>query len=108
MAINIFKNVTRNVSVGGEEVYICPVGYSAIVLMAQISNTTALPQSVSVFVSTTDSALTSLVTDYTIPGNDAVGVITGKLVLESGQGILVSGSNDTSMQLVMSILESQN
>jgi len=108
MAINVFRNVARSITAAGETVYTAPSGYSGIVLMAQVSNTSTSPAEVSMFVIDTDSTQTSLLTDFEIPGNDAAGALTGKLVLEAGQSVFVSASTDGPLQLVMSILESQN
>jgi hypothetical protein len=108
MAINIFKNVTEDLTTSGDTVYTAPVGYSAIVLMAQISNTTGSPATTTVKVLDIDSSETSLVTDFEIPGNDAAGVLTGKLVLQAGQSMMVSANANSTLQMVMSILESQN
>lgn len=107
MAINIFRNVTVELTTDTEIIYTAPAGFSAIVLMAQVSNTTGSPFTVSaaVFQASTE---TSLVTDFEIPGNDAAGILTGKLVLESGQAIVASANNNSSLTMVMSILESQN
>jgi len=52
--------------------------------------------------------LTSLVTNYQIPGNDSLGVLSGKLVLQPGQSVVAIAAADNSLQMVMSVLESQN
>lgn len=108
MAINIFKSVTEDLTTSGDNVYTAPVGYSAIVLMAQISNTSGSPATTTVKILDIDSTETSLVTNFEIPANDAAGVLTGKLVLEAGQSILASANANSTLQMVMSILESQN
>lgn len=108
MAINIFKSVTENLTTAPTVFYTAPVGYSAIVLMAQISNTTGSPATTTVKVVNVSTAETSLVTGFEIPGNDSAGVLTGKLVLEPGQSIKASASANSTLQMVMSILESQN
>jgi hypothetical protein len=107
MAINIFKSVTKNLTVLGEEVYETPPGFSGIVLMAQVSNVTSVPAFVSMSV-LTDSVETFLAYEFVIPGNDSAGMLTGKLVLEPGQRVFFSSSSDGVLQLVMSVLESQN
>jgi hypothetical protein len=107
MAINIFKNVTADLTTSIETIYTAPAGYSAIVLMAQISNTTGSAVTVDVSL-LRDSVETSLVTGFEIPGNDAAGVLTGKLVMEEGQIMQASANNNSSLQMVLSILESQN
>jgi hypothetical protein len=109
MAINVFKSVTKNLTISGEVVYEAPQGFSSIVLLAQVTNVTATPGFVSMSV-LTDSVETFLAYEFVIPGNDSAGMLTGKLVLEPGQRIFASSSDDSSgdLQLVMSILESQN
>ena len=107
MAINIFKNVTANLTTSGETLYTVPVGYSGIVLMAQVSNLTAGTVEASMFVQK-GAAQTSLATDFGIPSNDAASLLSGKLVLEVGQQIFASASANSSAQITLSILESQN
>ena len=107
MAINIFKNVTANLTTTGSTLYTAPAGYSGIVLMAQFSNTTAGDVQASMFVDKS-GVLTSLVTDFDIPAHDALGALTGKLVLEAGHAVFASASANSSVQFTMSILESEN
>jgi hypothetical protein len=108
MAINIFKNVTANLTTVLTTLYTAPAGYSAIVLMAQVSNTTNGPATTTVKVVDVNTAETSLVTGFEIPAFDAAGVLTGKLVLQSGQSIKAAAIANSTLQMVMSILESQN
>ena len=108
MAINIFRNITANLVTGTTVLYTAPLAYSGIVLMAQISNVTAGTVTASMFVRDVNLTLTSLITNYKIPGNDALGVLSGKLVLQPGQSVVASAAADNSLQLVMSVLESQN
>lgn len=107
MALNVFKNVRVNLTSAGANVYTAPSGFSAIILMAQVSNVTATPASVNMSL-TAGAQTTSLVTGFLVPGNDAAGLLTGKLVLEAGQILNVSASDNSSLQMVISILESQN
>lgn len=107
MAVNIFKNINKDLSIAGESIYTVPLAYNGIVLSAQISNTTSTPATFSMYVVNEDLSSRSLVTDFAVPGNDAASAILGKLVLDTGQSIFVSASDDTSLQLVMSVLESQ-
>lgn len=107
MAINVFRNVTADLTTTGATVYTAPAGYTGIVLMAQFSNITAGTVTASMFINKSN-ILTSLVTDFEIPGNDALGALSGKLVLESGQAVFVSAGADSSLQFTMSILETEN
>lgn len=108
MAVNIFKNINRDLLIAGENVYTVPLAYSGIVLSAQISNVTGTPQSFTMLVVNVDLSSRSLVTNFTVPGNDAASALVGKLALEPGQKLFFSASDDTSLKLVMSVLESQN
>ena len=108
MAINIFKNVAEDLTTVETTLYTAPVGYSAILLMAQVSNTSGFPATTTVKVVDVSTAETSLVTGFEIPGNDAAGILTGKLVLEAGQSIKASANANSTLQMVISILESQN
>lgn len=107
MAINIFKNVTANLTTSGNTIYTAPAGYTGILLMAQVSNLTGGTISASMFVQK-GANLTSLATDFEIPTQDAAGMLTGKLVLEAGQQVFATASANSSAQLTLSILESQN
>jgi hypothetical protein len=107
MAINVFKSITHNITTDTVEIYTAPQGYSGIVLMAQVTNITATTETVNVSL-IAGAVETFLSYEYGVPGRDAAGVLTGKLVLESGQSVSVSGSSDGTLQMVMSILESQN
>jgi hypothetical protein len=105
--LNIFKTETATLTTGGATIYTAPVGYSAIILMAQISNVTG--GTVNATFSVFDGATTTeLIKDFGIPGNDAASATTGKLVLETGTSIVASASANSSLKLVLSVLESKN
>lgn len=107
MAVNKFKNIRHNITAAGAEVYTVPVGYSGIVLLAQVTNVTPTSAWVNMSI-IAGSVETSLGYEFSIPGNDSAGMLSGKLVLEPGQKIYIAGSSDGVLQLVMSVLESQN
>jgi hypothetical protein len=75
--------------------------------MAQVTNVTATPEIVSMSV-LTDSQEIFLAYEFEVPGNDSAGMLTGKLVLEPEQRVFFSCGSDNTLQLVMSVLESQN
>jgi len=108
MAINVFRNITANLTTVDTVLYTAPLASSGIVLMAQISNITTGVVAASMYVKNLDLTLTSLITDFPIPGNDALGALSGKLVLQSGQSVVASADANGSLQIVLSILESQN
>lgn len=103
-------------------VYTAPIGVTAIVLMAQISNLTTGTQSVSFIHHRTRPVLADaqgnggqaagvdsfLVKDFGIPAADAGTPLTGKLIIESLDTIRAYSSTGDGMQLVLSILETAN
>lgn len=109
--LNTFKTVTAALTSGGEiDIYTAPVGITAIILMAQIANIeTALPADKWVTAAHYDGSTTRyLVKNFAVPSNDAVSVLTGKLVLESGQSFRMEAESDNFLEVVLSILETSN
>jgi len=103
-------------------VYTAPIGVTSIILMAQISNISTVTQEVSVLHHRTRPVLADaqgngaqpgdtdsfLVKDFAVPPNDAASVLTGKLILESLDTIRAGASTTSTLQLVLSILETAN
>jgi len=103
-------------------VYTAPIGVTAIVLTAQVSNLTTTTQTVSFLHYRYKTVLADsqgfgrqegrtasyLVKDFGIPSNDAGTPLTGKLVIESLDSVRAYSNRDNSLQLVLSILETAN
>jgi hypothetical protein len=108
-ALNVFKTVTANLSTTATTIYTAPSGYTAIILMAQISNVTSTTGTVTfIHYNPSTSTTTELLKDFSIPGNDAASATTGKLVVETGNQIKVSASADNKFKIVLSAVESAN
>ena len=103
-ALNIFKTTLANVTTTTNSVYTPPLGYVAVVLMAQVSNTGNSTIQVSADVLRLGSS-TSLISGIGIPSGDAASVLTGRLILQYGDQLQFTSSDDTSAQLVLSFLE---
>ena len=106
--LNIFRTVSGDIRAAGDEVYTAPANYSAIVLSAQICNTTGITQTVTMTVINPDSSETELIKNFQIPAYDTASALVGKLVLETGYGIYIEAGTDNALTLVLSILESKN
>lgn len=123
--LNTFKTKTAVVGTStgtAATVYTAPVGTTAIILMAQISNVTTSSTSVSFIHHRNRRVLADaqgngaqapnvdsfLVKEFEIPPNDAGSVLSGKLIIEELDSIRAIASNPNSLQLVLSILESAN
>jgi hypothetical protein len=107
LPLNVFQTVTAVVSTSLTEVYTAPVGYTGVVLLAQIANIGATSQDVTMLHrrSSTD---TEMLKQYPVAGNDTINLLSGKLVLENGDKLVISGSNATNLKFVASILETLN
>ena len=103
-ALNKFKTVTANISTTLSTVYSCPLGYATVILMAQVSNNGPETIQISADISKTGTP-TSLVNGISIPVADAITILTGRLIMNYGDSLELSASDDTSGQLVLSLLE---
>ena len=101
--LNTFKSVALDVTTTGNTFYTAPVETTAIVLLAQATNVGSSPGNVT-FTSSINGG-TELVKDFTVPVGDAATMLTGKLVLETGQSITASASANAVIKLTVSILE---
>jgi hypothetical protein len=107
LSLNVFKTVTSVVSLTPSEVYSAPVGYTGVVLLAQVANIGATSEDVTL-VHRRSSTDTEMLKEYPISANDTSSLLAGKLVLESGDKLVLSGSNGSNLKFVASILETLN
>jgi hypothetical protein len=107
LALNVFKTVTSVVGVASTTIYTAPVGYTGVVLLAQVTNIGATSQDIT-FIHRRSSTDTEILKQYPISGNDTANLLAGKLVLESGDRLVLSGSNGTNLKFIASILETLN
>lgn len=112
LPLNTFRTITRTITAfppSFEEIYTCPTGVTAIVLLAQVSNVGNDTVSIS-FAHVKDITETFLVKNAKIPKEDALSVLTGRLVLEEGHRVRVFTDEASSgnLQIVLSIVESAN
>ena len=107
IAINIFKTVTADVTTVSSQVYAAPQGYTAVVLLAHVSNTgnNLITVTADHVRSTTN---TNILTDAALPPNDALTLLTGKLILQTGDKLYVKASADATAQILVSVLETAN
>lgn len=107
LPLNTFKTITSVVPTQEIILYTAPVGISTVFLMAQVTNIGPSYQSVT-FSHKRGNTTTEIVKDYSIPDNDTLTLLPGKLVLESGDSISVIGSSSTDLKFIASILETSN
>jgi hypothetical protein len=107
LALNVFQTVTSVVSLTPTEVYSAPVGYTGVVLLAQVANIGTSSEDVTL-VHRRSSTDTEMLKEYPISSKDTANLLAGKLVLESGDKLVLSGSNETNLKFIASILETLN
>lgn len=106
-ALNVFKTVTANLTTTSTAVYSPPIGYSTVVLLAQVSNIDVgnIVQVSANLGRSGGNVSTVLVGNISVPPNDAINVLTGRLIMNFGDSFEVSASANTSAQLTLSLLE---
>jgi hypothetical protein len=108
VAVNNFKTITHTLSTGpAEEIYTAPTGYTSVFLLLQVTNTDSTGRTVSLN-HVRSSTVTELVKDFPVADNDSLDLLPGKLVLQTGDKISVSGSASSVLKLVASVLETSN
>ena len=107
VAVNVFRTITETVGVTTTEIYAAPVGYTGVVLLAQVTNKGTDTQTIS-FGYRRNTGDTEIVKDLAIPTSDTANLLSGKLVVESGDKLTIVGSNATNLKFISSILETSN
>jgi hypothetical protein len=103
-ALNLFKTTLADITTATTTVYTPPLGYATVVLLAQVSNDGVDTIQVSAGI-LRSSNYTPLINNYSIPDDDAASILTGRLILQYGDQLQISASDNTSGHLVLSYLE---
>jgi hypothetical protein len=107
LPLNVFKTVNYIAPTSPVGIYTAPTGYTGVVLMAQAANIDSVSHDVT-FSHKRSSTTTELIKESPIPANDALSMVTGRLVLESGDSLVLSASNASNVKVTVSILETLN
>lgn len=111
LALNVFKTVTKIAEINPVGIYTAPTGYTGVVLLAQAANVGNNTQTVSFSHQRSKLGIavtTEILKNYPISASDTANLLAGKLVLESGDVLVLSASNDTDIKFLGSILETLN
>jgi hypothetical protein len=107
LKLNNYKTITRVVPSTSTVVYTAPSGYTGVVLLGQIANISATSYDVTL-IHRRGATDTEIVKNFPIAGNDTINLISGKLFLETGDQLVLSGSNASNLKFIASILETLN
>jgi len=111
LALNVFKTVPYIAPTGAVGIYTAPVGYTGVVLLAQAANVGDLTRTVSLSHerSVAGTAVTTeIVKDLPIEASDTANLLSGKLVLESDDILILSASAAGDVKFLGSVLETLN
>ena len=103
---NTFKNGRAAATASLATVYTVPASTTSIVLLAQATNVGSGAQAVTFcWYDASGSVKTELVKLLSVPEKAAVGLIAGKLVLETGDYLQVQSTASSLIELSVSVLE---
>ena len=103
---NTFKNGRAAATASLATVYTVPASTTSIVLLAQATNVGSGAQAVTFcWYDASGSVKTELVNLLSVPEKAAVGLIAGKLVLETGDYLQVQSTASSLIELSISVLE---
>lgn len=123
LPLNIFKTKTAILTTSTTAtVYTAPIGVTSIILMTQVANVSTQTHTVSFGHhrnlpvlrdaqgngAQAGNVTTELLTDFSIPPNDAASMTTGKMIIESLDSVRCYADVDGVFKLTMSILETAN
>lgn len=113
--INVFRSVSRDLTdnviafdAGPTLVYTAPVNNTAIVLMAQIANTSSDTITVTFALADQNDGVSPLVQEFAVPPGDALDTLSGKLVASETQQLHARIHGAGSARITVSVLESRN
>jgi len=107
LPLNRFRTITETLETSEQEVYQVPAGASTVVLGAQCANVSGSETTVT-FKTRISGTDTELLDEFPLPPNDAVNLVSGKLVLEENAILVASTTTNLSCKLTLSILETSN
>ena len=111
LPLNVYKTITKIATTSPVGIYTAPVGYSGIVLLAQVANISSNTHTISFSHRRTTAGIavtTEILKDYPVQGNDSSSLFQGKLTLEPGDALVLSASNASNIKFIGSILETLN
>ena len=109
VALNTFKTVRHLVTDANVGIYTSPIGVASIILFAQATNVSTDGEVK--FVTFSHARPGDIPEDFQIINdgpvipNDALNLIIGRLVLETGDELVLSGDTTGDVKVVVSILE---
>ena len=106
-SVNVFRTITETVGVNTVGIYTAPIAYTGVVLLAQVTNIGNVTETIS-FGYRRSGVDTPIIENLSIPSNDTANLLSGKLVVETGNSLTLVGSNSVTLKYISSVLETSN
>ena len=107
LALNRFQTETLQLTTSDQTVYTAPTGYTGIILYAHITNYGAADTTVTCS-HERSSTTTEIIKGATVPTADAYIPLDGKLVMETGDAFIAKAGANSTLKVILSILETAN
>ena len=107
LALNKFKTYTKVLTTSDATIYTAPTGYTGIILYAHVTNYGSADTTVTMS-HVRSSTTTQIINQATVPVNDAYIPLDGKLVLETSDYVQASAGANTTLKVLLSVLETAN
>ena len=107
LALNRFKTYTKELTTSDQTVYTAPTGYTGIVLYAHVTNYAASASTITMS-HVRSSTTTEIIKGASVPVADAYIPLDGKLVLETSDSIVAEAGANTTLKILLSVLETAN
>ena len=107
LALNKFKTYTKVLTTDDATIYTAPTGYTGIILYAHVTHYGSADTTVTMS-HVRSSTTTQIINQATVPVNDAYIPLDGKLVLETSDYVQASAGANTTLKILLSVLETAN
>ena len=107
LALNRFQTETKQLTTSSQTIYTAPTGYTGIILYAHITNYGSAATTITCS-HVRSSTTTEIIKEANVPVNDAYIPLDGKLVMETGDSFVATAGANTTLKVILSILETAN
>ena len=107
LALNRFKIYTKQLTDSSQTIYTAPTGYTAIILYAHVTNYGSAATTITCS-HVRSSTTTEIIKEANVPVNDAYIPLDGKLVLETSDYIVATAGANSTLKILVSVLETAN
>ena len=107
LALNRFKTVTATLTTSSATIYTAPTGYTGIILYAHITNYASAATTLTMS-HVRSSTTNEIIKGASVPVADAYIPLDGKLVLETSDSIVAEAGANTTLKILLSVLETAN